>query len=451
MLGFLKKLLILVPIGLGVLAVMFAMGSREDPRRLPPEERTTFVRVVEAKSLAVVPRAVGYGSVKPGKVWEAVGEVSGTVVFRHPELQRGAILQAGTVLLRIDPADYRLAVAEIEANVRAVDAQLALLDARARNTKRSLAIEERSLALGRKQLERTRELLRRGAVSQSDADREERSVLASEQAVQNLQNAVKLLPAERAVQRAQRDKLKHQLETARRNLSRTTIVAPFTCRIAAVNVELAQYAVKGQVLVQADSLDVAEVVAEVPIDRALALLPPGVEHLRGADAVMSQLREDIQAVVRLRSGELDIEWPARFARVSDRMDPRTRTVGVIVAVDKPYRQAPTVRKPPLVKDMYVEVELRGPPRPEAVVVPRAALHGSRVYVVDTEDRLEFREVEVDFAQADFVVLRSGLDPGERVVISDLPFAVEGMRLGAETDQAASANLVAQAGGVAPVQ
>ena len=60
-------------------------------------------------------------------------------------------------------------------------------------------------------------------------------------------------------------------------------------------------------------------------------------------------------------------------------------------------------------------------------------------------------MEVNFSQADFVVLRSGLEAGERVVISDLPFAVEGMRLGAETDQAASANLVAQAGGTAPVQ
>ena len=451
MLGFLKKLLILVPIGLGVLAVMFAIGSREDPKRLPPEERTTFVRVVEAKSLAVVPRAVGHGRVRPGKVWEAVGEVSGRVVFRHPELQRGAILQADTVLLRIDPTDYRLAVAEVQANIRVVDAQLSLLDVRARNTKRSLAIEERSLALGRKQLERTRELLRRGAVSQSDADREERSVLAGEQAVQNLRNAVRLFPAERSMQRAQRDRLKHQLETAQRNLGRATIVAPFTCRIAAVNVELAQYAGKGQVLVQADSLDVAEVVAEVPIGRALALLPPGVKRPRGADAVMSQLREDIRAVVRLRSGEVDIEWPARFARVSDSVDPRTRTVGIIVAVDNPYRSAPTVQRPPLIKDMYVEVELRGPPRPEAVVIPRAALHDSRVYVVDPEDRLEFREVEVEFAQAGFVVLRSGLDPGERVVTSDLPFAVEGMRLAAETDQAASANLVVQAGGVAPVR
>lgn len=451
MVRFLKRLLFWIPVGLGVLAVAYAVRSREAPTRMDLEERTTAVRVVEAKSLRVVPRAVGHGSVKPGKVWEAVGEVSGIVVYRHPELQRGAILAAGTELLRIDPTDYRHAVAEIEANIRAADSQLALLDVRAVNTKRSLAIEERNLGLARKQFERTRELLRRGAVSQSDADREERSVLAGEQAVQNLRNSVRLLPAERAAQRAQRDRLKSQLETAKRNLERTTVVAPFTCRIAAVNVELAQFAAKGQVLVEADSVDVAEVIAQVPMSRVLALLQSRVGPALELGAVMPRLREELQAVVRLHSGAVAIEWPARFSRMSDTVDPRTRTVGIIVAVDQPYRQAQAGRRPPLIKNMYVEVELRGTPRPGAVVIPRAALRGNQVYLVGPENRLEFRAVEESFTQANFVVLRAGLEPGERVVVSDLPFAAEGMRLRPEPDPVVSASLVAEATGVAPIR
>lgn len=451
MVVFLKKLLFWIPVGLGVLAVVYAVRSREAPTRIEPEERITAVRVVEANSVRVVRRAVGHGSVKPGRVWEAVGEVSGTVVYLHPELRRGAILPAGTELLRIDPTDYRHAVAEIQANIRAVDSQLSLLDVRAVNAKRSLAIEERNLALARKQLGRTRELLRRGVVSQSDADRDERAVLASEQAVQNLRNTVRLLPAERAAQQAQRDRLKSQLETARRNLDRTTVVAPFACRIAAVNVEEAQFAAKGQVLVEADSLDVAEVNAQVPLSRVLALLQSRPGLAPEAGAVIPRLREELRAVVRLRSGDVAIEWPARFSRVSDTVDPRTRTVGIIVAVDQPYRRAEAGRRPPLVKNMYVEVEIRGPPRPEAIVIPRTALRGSRVHVVNAEDRLASRDVVVDYAQDNWVALRSGLAPGERVVISDLPFAAEGMRLRPEPDPAASASLVDEATGVAPAR
>ncbi len=137
-----RRLLILLPLALGALAVALALGSREGPRRVVPEERVTAVRIVTAPAVDVMPRALGYGSVKPARVWQAVAEVSGTVTFRHPELEKGAILASGTELLRIDPTDYRLAVAQIEANIRAVEAQLAVLDVRSVNTGRLLAIEE---------------------------------------------------------------------------------------------------------------------------------------------------------------------------------------------------------------------------------------------------------------------------------------------------------------------
>ena len=448
-----RLLLFLAPVAVGAGAIGYAVQNREGPQRLPPEERTTPVRVVAAPAVDVVPRALGYGSVRPGRVWEAVGEVGGAVVYRHPELEKGAILRAGTVLLRIDPTDYRLAVAQIEAGIRSTEAQLAVLDVRVSNTKRSLAIEERSIGLARKELERKQRLVRQGTVSQAVVDQEERAVLAGEQAVQNLRNAMNLLPAERSVLEATRDQLGAQLETARRNLDRTTIVAPFHCRIAEVNVERAQFAAQGKVLVVADSLDVAEVTAQVPIGTMLTLVPRDLDLPLDAEAPMPRLRDvaGLEAVVRLRTGRGATEWPARFSRMSDTVDRRTRTVGVIVAVDDPYRQVVPGERPPLVKNMYVEVELRGRPRPGAVVVPRGALHGGEVRVAGPDDRLRVREVEADFVQTNFVVVRSGLEAGERVVVSDLPFAADGMRLAPVEDEEALAALVAEAVGGVPVQ
>ena len=447
-----RLLLFVVPVALGLAAVGYAVKNWEGPQRLPPEERVTPVRVVTAPAVDVVPRALGYGSVTPGRIWEAVGEVSGTVIYRHPELEKGAILRAGTELLRIDPTDYRLAVAQIEANIRSTEAQLAVLDVRAANTKRSLAIEERSIDLARKELERKQRLVRQGTISQAAVDQEERAVLVGEQAVQNLRNSMNLLPAERSVLEATRDQLMAQLETARRNLARTTIVAPFNCRIAEVNVEKAQFAVQGKVLVVADSLDVAEVTAQVPIGNLLTLLPPDLDLPLEPGAPMSRLREvaGLEAIVRLRTGRGDNEWAARFDRMSDTVDRRTRTVGVIVAVDDPYRQAVPGQRPPLVKNMYVEVEVRGRPRPGAVVIPRGALYGREVRIAGPDDRLRVREVEVDFVQTNFVVVASGLEAGERVVVSDLPFAADGMRLAPVEDEEALAALVAEAVGDTPV-
>ena len=101
--------------------------------------------------------------------------------------------------------------------------------------------------------------------------------------------------------------------------------------------------------------------------------------------------------------------------------------------------------------MYVEVEVRGRRRPAAVVIPRAALHGTRVRTVGSDNRLNIREIGVDFVQTDFAVVGSGLAAGERVVVSDLPFAVEGMRLTPVEDKAALEALVSQALGATPVQ
>ena len=67
------------------------------------------------------------------------------------------------------------------------------------------------------------------------------------------------------------------------------------------------------------------------------------------------------------------------------------------------------------------------------------------------DRLRIREVEVDFIQTNFVVVASGLEAGERVVVTDLPFAADGMRLAPVDDEEAQAALVAEAVGDTPVQ
>ena len=206
-------------------------------------------------------------------------------------------------------------------------------------------------------------------------------------------------------------------------------------------------------LVVADSIDVAEVTAQVPVGTLLTLLPRDLDLPLDPGAVMPRLREvvGLDAIVRLRTGRGHTDWKARFARMSDTVDPRTRTVGVIVAVDDPYRQALPGERPPLVKNMYVEVEIRGRARPGVVVIPRGALYGNEVRIADAEDRLRVREVEVDFVQTNFVVVASGLEAGDRVVISDLPYASDGMRLAPVEDDEALAALVDEAVGNVPVQ
>ncbi|MCP5371376.1 MAG: efflux RND transporter periplasmic adaptor subunit [Hyphomicrobiales bacterium] len=448
-----KKLLFIPAVLIGAGVLYYAVQHRDPPKHKPPQENKVAARVIAAPAVPVVPRALAYGTAQPDAVWQAVAEVGGKVVEIHPDLKKGAILPRGTVLLAIDQTDYRLAVARLEATVRDTQAKLAELDVREQNTRAALQIEDRSLALSRKDLERKQTLARQKNVSQAAVDQEERNVLARQQSVQTQRNALNLIPAERESLNAQLAVNEAQLQAARLDLERTRITAPFDGRVAQVNVERAQYASAGQVLAVLDSIAAAEVTAQLPIQQLMTLVATRDVGQIQPETVMQRIRDilGLEPVVRLQAGDVRVEWPARLARINDTIDPETRTVGVIVAVDDPYRRAQPGQRPPLAKNMYVEVELRGKPKGESVVVPRAAVRDGAVFVLDGDNRLHRRPVQVAFRQTDFVVLGGGVTAGERVVVSDLVPAIDGMLIEPVNDEEARAALVAAATGQGQVR
>ena len=124
-----KLALITLPIaaiGVGVLA--FVISNSSLPERIERGERVNPVRVIEAKTRAVVPRIVGHGVVAPTRSFEAIAEVGGTVEYVNPRLRDGQILPEGAELLRLSPADFTLAIAQAKANIRAAEARLTELD-----------------------------------------------------------------------------------------------------------------------------------------------------------------------------------------------------------------------------------------------------------------------------------------------------------------------------------
>ncbi len=194
-----RRLLIVPPILAGVGLLVWQLSGRVPPQQGEPAEIARPVRVIEVTPGDFVPRALGYGYVQPGRVWEAVAEVAGKIVFRHADLERGRLLPAGTEILRIDPADYELAVQRLEAGRAGVEARLAELAVRGSNAESSLRIERRALQLARQDLERKRALLARGNASQAGVDQAENAMLERRQRAQELENTLTLIPAERRI------------------------------------------------------------------------------------------------------------------------------------------------------------------------------------------------------------------------------------------------------------
>lgn len=436
-----RVLAFLAPVVAGVAVTAVVVGTRSTPPERPAREPARTVRVMTVRAVDVVPVAMGFGAVEPATVWQAVAEVAGRIVERHPRLENGAILPENTLLFRIDAADYKLQEAQIEADIRATEAQLAELEIKVSNTGRSIEIERASARAAESELQRLRKLAAGGTASRSQLDEQERQTLAQRQALQQQENTLNLLPAERRLLDAQLERQRVQLEAARLDLGRTEVRLPFVARISQVDAELNEYVRVGDPLATADAIDLAEVEAHVPIHQMRAIMSfqdPAASAGQAASADSLQplpfdptepgllARAGLSA--RVRPSGLDVQWEAKVSRLSPTLDPQTRTVGVIVSVQEPYRRARPGERPPLIKGMFVEVEVTGRKLSGVLAVPRSAMSGGSVYVVDEDNRLRRRSIEVGLSQPEFVVVRAGLAAGERVVVSDVTPAIEGMLL-----------------------
>ncbi|MDF1699690.1 MAG: efflux RND transporter periplasmic adaptor subunit [Planctomycetota bacterium] len=430
-----KKLLILPPLALGVALLVVYDKGRKEPERRDRDELARPVRVLELAPREVIPLAIAYGTVRPSKTWVATAEISGRVLSISPLLKEGEVVPRDHELIKIDDTDQRLEVARLTAEADGLTAQIAKLDQTAKNTAELLEVEKRSLTLTETELERLESLSKEGGpVSIAEADTQRRMVLAQRGLVLKHENTLRLVPSERAQLEAQLAATAARVKLAVRNEKRAVIRTPFPCRIETTNVEVTQAVAPGQALAVAYDVAVAEIEARVGTEQAGHLFRPSDRErvVRNLTKGVDWSQFGISATIRLRLPSRTYTWQGRFARAAPTLDAGTRTAGIVIAVDRPFADADSQSRPPLVKGMFVEVELRGPPVPDRLVVPRAAVRAGRLYTVDKENRLRIKPVEIDFVQGDDAVLASGVQAGERVVVTDLIPAVEGMLLAPAT-------------------
>ena len=350
----------LPPILLGAAVIAYLVISKNPPEQLPVVEEVTYVRSIRAKPTNVVPSVVGYGVVRPAKTWNGISQVGGKVIFVHPDFQKGGSIAAGTEVVRLSPSDYNLAIAQSEANIRSSNARLKELAVNEENTRKSLQIEEQALMLKKSDLERKQELLKRGSVAQSSVDTAQSAHLAQRQKVLGMQNSLNLFPTQKSVLEEQIAVYQSGLGTAKLNLERTSIKLPFTARVATVNTEISQYLTAGQSIGTFDGLEKAEIEAQIPIQQFGAMLnAAGQSNSQPAPSLgnFSRILDSygLKAIVRLKIGDQFVTWQGEVSRISDTIDPKTRTIGVIITVADAYRGARPGIRPPLAKGMFVEV------------------------------------------------------------------------------------------------
>jgi hypothetical protein len=116
-------------------------------------------------------------------------------------------------------------------------------------------------------------------------------------------------------------------------------------------------------------------------------------------------------------------------RSEGEIDPLTRMLVVVARVEDPYGRDEAQGAVPLAVGLFVDAVIEGRAVEQAVTLPRAALRGrDQVVVLDGEDRLRSRTVEVLDRDGASVVIGSGVEAGERVVLTALENVGEGTRV-----------------------
>ncbi len=377
----LRILLPVIVIAAGVYAAFTMIQNRPAPETQVVEIAPPSVRVIIAEPKNIRLKVRAEGTVAPRTETELVPEVSGRVTMISESLAVGGFFEKSEVLLKIDRLEYELA---------AVRARAAVSQAELR-----LATEEEEAAVARKEWESLGQGEPRPLVLRVPQIAEAKAMLAS---------------AEAAFEKAEYD------------LERTVVKAPFAGRVREKRVDVGQFVSRGSSVARLYSVDYAEVRLPIP-DNELEYV-----NLPLAYRGQKERAAGPRVILMANFAGKRHTWQGRIVRTEGEIDPRTRMVQAIAQVVDPYGKARPGR-PPLAVGMFVEAEIYGKAAANVFVLPRIVLRGAdQVLVVDDDNRLRFRTVDILRTERDQVIIRSGLEAGERVGISVVEAAVDGMKV-----------------------
>tara|TARA_B100001741_G_scaffold309449_1_gene307139 strand:+ start:172 stop:1314 length:1143 start_codon:yes stop_codon:yes gene_type:complete len=337
------------------------------------EKLATTVRVVEIQPKSVQLKVNSQGSVMPSTESQLIPEVSGKVSWMSPNLVAGGYFDDQEILIRVDDTDYKTKLDRAQANLTRAEAE-----------QQHNEFEYR----------RMQSLVKRNLVSRSQL---ENSLRAYRVAEASLQDATA------------------NFNQAEQDLARTQIRAPFAGLVRSENVDIGQFVSRGSPIATIYAGNQAEV--RLPIaDRQLAFLNIPV-------SIRGEIPQEFQPEVTLTAqyAGQTLEWKGNIVRSEAEIDVSSRMVQLVARVES------TSNPVPLSIGLFVSAEIQGLAAKNVVVLPREALRNdNQVLVVDDENRLRFRKIETLRLYQDDLLVQAGLEAGERVCISPLQTAIEGM-------------------------
>jgi multidrug efflux pump subunit AcrA (membrane-fusion protein) len=106
-------------------------------------------------------------------------------------------------------------------------------------------------------------------------------------------------------------------------------------------------------------------------------------------------------------------------------------VHAVARVSDPYALTKKDR-PPLAIGMFVDATIQGKTFDHIIEIKREALRGENtVWIIDDENKLHFRDIEILRLEEERVLVKKGLQEGEQICLTALDAVVEGMKVNTE--------------------
>ena len=422
----LSALLILI---LGVVGMKALKDMREPPQRQVFDNPGPVVRVVKVRPRNVPLSVAGFGTARAKHVWSIAPEVSGTIVELSPQLRAGLHVKRGDPLFEVDPRPFRLAVERIQARLIQHEKEIAVLQQQRKNHLETLELARANLSITEEDLWRDEELARKGTISPRERDRRQRERNEALRTVQGVENQLALNGPRVEQAEAAIEVARAELEEAELKLGKTRLLAPAAGQVVQTTLDLGEFVTAGREVATLHGTGAVEIPIAVPADdlRWLPTLSPN--HFSPAADSYSAASDPLPlATVHWQSGDRDYVWRGKVVRWEAGLDSRTRTLTLVVEVPKPWDSFRPGEHPALQPGMFCRVEISAGSQPNAVVIPRTALHDDDSVYVVTDGRLARRQVEVLRFLRDQAILSAGLQAGDQLVISPLSAPVVGMKL-----------------------
>ncbi|WP_321495374.1 efflux RND transporter periplasmic adaptor subunit [uncultured Desulfobacter sp.] len=372
----LKILLPVCLVAAGVVGFLYYKSKTVEFKRKPAAKTVPVVDVMEVNPSRVTAQVRAMGTVRPDRDVVIKSHVAGTIIQVAPQFVQGGLIPKGQTMVRIDPADYQLAVNK---------AQSALAQAQA-----DFEIEKGQQQIAREELKLMAQMSPGGVP--------ETSLILRKPQLEQARAAV--------------DSAGSDLETARLDLERTRICAPFHALVLSKEVDAgAMTAAQGPLATLVD-VTCYQVEVQIPLDR--------LDRIR--------IHETKGSPARIRSLYAGREWQGRVVRTTGAVTEQSRMAGVIIRVDDPLGLGPSKGRPAMLLDDHVEAIIEGQAFDDVFALPRTLIREDSSLWIYKDGHLEIRKVAPVWIENDRVFIQSGLFPGDLVVSSELSAPVEGMAL-----------------------